>query len=240
MSRTREHKASRAYYPLFVSLVGRVCLVVGGGPVGERKVRGLLQAGATVHIAAPELTEWLQAQCRAGSLKHIGDSFHHEQLDGIDLVFAASSDPLLNHGIAEAARDRRIWCNTATDPLDGSFVLPAVLQRGHLTVAVGTSGASPALASLIRDKLAEQFDTAWLVVLEMMAMLRGVIQSKDLGTGENQRLFRRLAQLSLVEWVRRQERDVAVESICGVCHPHVTIDEMNRIWEEAWKAYSLS
>lgn len=238
MSAASEQKASRACYPLFVSLVGRACLVVGGGRVGERKVRGLLRAGASVHIAAPEFTEWLHGQCRAGRVKHVGDCFHHELLDGIDLVFAASSDPSLNHAIAEAARDKGVWCNTATDPLEGSFVLPAVFQRGHLTVAVGTSGASPALASLIRDKLAEQFDDAWLVVLEMMAMLRGIIQSKGLGTEENQGLFRRVAKLSLVELVRRGERDAAVEAVCGICHPHLTTAEMNRIWEEAWKAYS--
>lgn len=238
MSETSEHKASRAYYPLFVSLVGRSCLVVGGGPVGERKVRGLLRAGATVHLAAPELTEWLQNQCRAGRVKHVGNGFLHEQLDGIDLVFAASSDSSVNHGIAEAAQNKRIWCNTATDPIEGSFVLPAVFQRGHLTVAVGTSGASPALASVIRDKLAEQFDDAWLVVLEMMGMLRGIIQSKGLGTEENQKLFRRIAKLSLVELVRHREKGAAVEAICGICRPYLTNDEMNRIWEEAWKAFS--
>ena len=238
MSEALERKASKAYYPLFVSLTGRVCLVVGGGPVGERKVKGLLRAGAAVRIAAPELTEWLQTQCRSGAAEYVGDTFRHGLLDGVDLVFAATSDPSLNHDITEAAHGRRLWCNTATDPMEGSFVLPAVFRRGQLTVAVGTSGASPAMASLIRDKLAEEFDDAWLMVLQMMAILRGVIQSKGLDTGENQKLFRRLAKLPLVGWVRSQERDVAAEAVCGICHPHLSLDEMNRIWDETWKAFS--
>ena len=126
----------------------------------------------------------------------------------------------------------------ATDPEEGSFVLPAVFQRGPLTVAVGTSGASPAIARQIKQKLEAEFDNAWILLLELMGALRGIIQSKGLDSSANQLLFRQLAGLPLLDWIRSGDREVLVRSVCSVCHPHVSEEEMNRTWDKVWKAFS--
>lgn len=227
------------YYPIFLSLRGRVCLVVGGGSVSERKVKSLLRAGACVRIVAPELSEWLREKSQNGQIDYAGRYYDAKHLDGVELVFAATSDTTLNRSIAAEAHRLRLWCNMATDPEEGSFILPAVFHRGPLTVAVGTSGASPAMARRIREKLEKDFDDAWVILLEMMAIIRSVIQSRGLDTAKNQELFRGLAELPLIEWVERREKDAAVQAICEVCSPVLGPDEMSRIWDELWTAYSL-
>jgi precorrin-2 dehydrogenase/sirohydrochlorin ferrochelatase len=238
MNEAEEHVSVKPYYPVLLSVKSRVCLVVGGGSVGERKVKGLLGYGATIRLVANELTDWLRSQVGDGVVDYVADHFQEEQLDGIDLVFAATNDRGLNRRIASKAHKRRIWCNTATDPDEGSFVLPAVLHKGSLTIAVGTSGASPAVARQIRDKLEEEFDNAWIVFLEIMSALRRIIQSRGLDTEKNQMLFRELARLPLVEWIRTRDRDAVVKSVCAACDPYVDLDEMNRIWDRVWKAFS--
>jgi len=226
------------YYPIFLSLHERVCLVVGGGTVGERKIKGLLRAGATVRVVARDLTPWLEAQRGDGRISLIGASYQAGHLDGAELVFATTDDPELNRRIAAEARDRGLWCNMATDPALGSFVVPSVVRRGPLSIAVSTAGLSPAVAKLIREKLEEQFGPEWVGYLQFMGLLRTGIQSKGLDSSQNQALFRRIAGLPLTEWIKSARKDQAIEALREICHPWLSPDELNRFWNEIWKPFS--
>ena len=124
------------YYPLFLDLTGRRCLVVGAGPVGQRKAAGLLAAGAVVRVVAPESPELSGAEWVAAE-------YEPEHLDGMALVFAAGP-PDVNARVVADARQRGIWVNSASDPTSGDFLLPAVRRAGRIEVAVSTAGASPA------------------------------------------------------------------------------------------------
>jgi precorrin-2 dehydrogenase/sirohydrochlorin ferrochelatase len=224
---------------MFVSLRERVCLVVGGGSVGERKVKGLIRSQATVRLVAQDLTPWLEAECNEEShVTFLGKSYRESHLDEADLVFAATSDPVLNRKIASDARVRGLWCNMATDPEVGSFIVPSVVERGPLTIAISTAGLSPAVAKLVREKLDEQFGADWIAYLELMGRLRTEIQSKGLDSSENQDLFRKIARLPLREWIESGRKDMALGAIHDICQPWLGPDELNRIWDEIWKPFS--
>lgn len=228
----------KSLFPLFVSLEGRVCLVVGGGPVAERKVRVLLPHGPTIRLIAERRTDWLDEACRHGTVEYLGHSFREDFLDNVDLVFAATSDSSLNRKIAAHASERRLWCNMASEPEKGSFFLPAVLQRGPLTIAVSTGGKSPSFAARICRELSYQFGEEWSDLLNLMALLRTAIQSKGLGTTQNQALFRSLADLPLLEWIRNRKDDQLAGALQELCGPWLSTEEVLGILDRVWKQSS--
>jgi len=228
------------YYPAFLSLDGRICLVVGGGSVGERKIRRLMNCGASVRLVSRDCTPWIREQCRAGRITPVGVEYHSDRLTGVDLVFAATSDPGLNRRIAADAREKRIWCNMATDPELGSFILPSIFERGPVTVAVSTAGMSPAAAKLIREKLERGFGPGLTLSLQFMRLLRSAILAQGLDPRENQRIFREVAALPLEEWFDGNQRDEAVIETQAICAQWLGFTELNQLWDEAWKSSSSS
>lgn len=160
------------FYPIFLELAGRSCLVVGGGRVAERKVEGLLGAGARVTVVSPSLSGRLQALAGEGRISHVRGEYAPEQLDGFQLVFAAAGDPEVSAGVARDARRRGVWVNVADDPGRCDFLLPAVLRRGKLVVAVGTGGASPALSRAVREELEAHLTEEYAVLAEVAAEVR--------------------------------------------------------------------
>ncbi|MHC1744684.1 MAG: bifunctional precorrin-2 dehydrogenase/sirohydrochlorin ferrochelatase [Syntrophobacteraceae bacterium] len=220
------------FYPMFVSLDGRVCLVVGGGSVGERKVRSLLQCRATVRLVAERLSPWIEEQARSGAIEHVGLHFEPQHMDGADLVFAVTNDRDLNRRMAEEAQRRRLWCNMATDPDRGSFIVPSVFRRGPLTVAFSTGGLSPALAKGIREQFEHQFDVNWELFMRLLGRLRQAVQRKGLDTEENQKIFRDLAALPVPAWLASQEQERVLPALQAICGNHLSSEELTRIWEE--------
>jgi len=141
-------------YPVFLDLKDRLVVVVGAGPVGGRKVAGLLAAGAKVRVVCLERApipgvEWLSEPYRA------------DHLDGACLVFAAAN-PQVNAQVVADARARGIWVCDAAAGSQGDFHTPAVYRRGPLVVAVGTTGLAPSIAAALRDHLAAQIGPEWL------------------------------------------------------------------------------
>ena len=160
------------YFPVFLALAHRRCLVVGGGPIAERKARGLLAAGANVTVVSPTVTAALARLGKRGRIRRVARHWREGDLSGAALVFVATNDGVLNAAVARAARQRRVWVNTADDPRYCDAILPAVLRRGAVTVAVGTGGRSPALARRVRDVIAEAVPKAWGPLSEVAASAR--------------------------------------------------------------------
>ncbi len=142
-----------AFYPIFLDLSGRRCVVVGGGAVAERKADSLRAAGAAITLVAPQLTRGLQSLAAAGQIRHIARSFRARDLAGAYLAIVAVNDSRVRAEVSAAARKRQIWVNAADDPARCDFILPAVLRRGPLAIAVSTGGTSPALSRVVRDWL---------------------------------------------------------------------------------------
>lgn len=165
------------YYPVALDLRDRLCLVVGGGPVAEAKVEGLLAAGARVTVVSPELTEPLAVCAVDGRIIHRPHEYGTDDLDGQQLVFAATDRREVTEAVAADARRRGLWVNAADDPAFCDFLLPSVLRRGRLVVAVSTGGASPALAARVRRDLEAYFTPEYGDLVELAAEVRAELRS---------------------------------------------------------------
>ncbi|GAB4209559.1 MAG: hypothetical protein OHK0022_40810 [Roseiflexaceae bacterium] len=152
---TPQRNTPATTYPITLNrLRDAPVLVVGGGPVGERKVRGLLAVAAAVRLISPEATAQLRAWSEAGRLHWEQRGYAPGDLAGARLVFAATGDRATNAQVARDAAAAGLLCNQADDPEGSDFHLPAVHRTNGLTIAVSTSGASPARAAHIRDRIA--------------------------------------------------------------------------------------
>jgi len=160
------------YYPVALDLRARPCLMVGGGPVAAAKVEGLLAAGARVTVVSPALSERLASWATAGRIAYRQREYIASDLDGHQLVFTATDRRDVTLSVARDARQRGVWVNAADDPENCDFLLPSVLRRGRLQVAVSTGGASPALAARVRRDLERYFTREYDDLVELAAEVR--------------------------------------------------------------------
>src|SRR5262249_55977988 len=166
-------------YPVTLDLDRRRCLVVGGGSVAERKVAGLLDAGARVTVISPSLTAALLDLARAARFVWKPRAYGLGDAAGFALVFVAV-DPEVGAMVSSECRDRGIWVNSADDPAHCDFILPAVFRRGVLTVAVSTGGASPIMASFVRDELKALLPDGTSALADIVADVRRALRRKGI------------------------------------------------------------
>ena len=146
------------YFPLFLDIAGKPVLLVGGGDVAARKFALLKDAGAVVSVVAPELGGELQEVLAQGALVHHAREFSAGDIEGQWLVVAATNDRVVNAAVAAAAGTLRIPCNVVDDRELSSFIMPAIIDRSPVQIAVSTGGTSPVLARLIRERLETLLD----------------------------------------------------------------------------------
>lgn len=159
-------------YPVNLNLVGRRCLVIGGGKVAERKVAALLQAGADVTVISPALTEPLTECFAAGQFCYRAECFSQADLHGYLLVLCATDSPAVNEQAATMAKAVGALVNVADRPDLCDFTIPARLLQGGLSITVSTGGRSPALARVLRDELAARYGREYADYLEIVARVR--------------------------------------------------------------------
>ena len=167
-------------YPLVVDLFERSCVVVGGGAIAERKVDGLLAAGAAVSVVSPTLNPRLVALVRSGDIRHVCRRYRRGDLTGFTLAFVATGDRRVAAAVAREGRRRGVWVNAADDPPHCDFFLPSVLRRGPLLVAVATGGASPALARAVREEIERLLPPGYAALAETVAEVRRALRARGL------------------------------------------------------------
>jgi precorrin-2 dehydrogenase/sirohydrochlorin ferrochelatase len=165
-------------YPVMLNVAGRRCLVVGGGMVAAQKVAGLLAADADVTVVAPDVAEAIHATAARVERR----PYRTGEAGEYRLVIAATDDPQLNGQVYADAEAAGVWVNSADDPEHCSFTLPAILRRGPITVTASTGGHSPALASWLRDRLAEEIGPEYEILLGLLAERREALRSKGTPT----------------------------------------------------------
>lgn len=165
-----------AYYPAFLNLNGRRCIVVGGGSVALRKVNALLDFGALVEVISPRLCAGLKQLQQQKKLTIIGRRFQAGDLQGAFIAIAATSSPQTNALVAAEGLRHSVPVNVVDDPTHCDFILPSYCRRGSVTVAVSTSGMGPALARKIRTKLEKEigpeYEDLAVIVKEIRTQLK--------------------------------------------------------------------
>jgi uroporphyrin-III C-methyltransferase/precorrin-2 dehydrogenase/sirohydrochlorin ferrochelatase len=160
------------FLPIFLRIRDRPCLVVGGGAVAARKVELLLQAGGRVTVVAPELGEALQSLHQADRIGYRPAAFSPADLEGCLLVIAATDDPVVNRQVSELCQARAIPVNVVDRPELCSFIMPAIIDREPVLIAVSTGGSSPVLARLLRGRLESLIPAAYGRLATLVAGFR--------------------------------------------------------------------
>jgi len=166
-------------YPVLLDLAGRPCLVVGGGSVALGKVRGLLAVDARVTVVAPDVLDEVAALDGVTVERR---PYRSGDVAGHRLAITATDDPAVNHQVFLDGEAAGVWVNSADDPANCAFTLPAVVRRGPITVAVSTGGHSPALSSWLRDRLAAEVGPEYEVLLRLLAERREALRSEGTAT----------------------------------------------------------
>jgi precorrin-2 dehydrogenase / sirohydrochlorin ferrochelatase len=207
------------FYPVCLTVKDRLCVVVGGGEVGERKVEGLLECGARVVVVSRNLMPSLQRLKEEGRIAHIDLDYEASVLEGAFLVVGATDREDVNDRIARDARDAGILSNIADDPEKCDFILPALLRRGDLIVAVSTGGTSPALARKVRDEIEERIGAEYEILARIMGRLREAVLSRERSADENREIFRAVVASDVTDRIRRRDWDgvrVIIRELAGV------------------------
>lgn len=192
------------YYPVNLDVQNRGCLVVGGGAVGERKVKTLLECGARVTVIAPLVTEYLHGLASEDRIRLKVRAYQPSDPDGQFLVIGATGDEEVNQQISGDASARGILCNIADCPKACTFVLPAIVSQGDLVIAISTSNKSPAVAKRIRQALEKEFGPEYATLLKVMGAIRERLLAKAKSPESHKHKFEHLLDEGLLEMIREE------------------------------------
>lgn len=179
MSTSTERRTRAPHYPVNLELRDQPVLVVGGGPVAARKVSGLLDAGAVVTVVAPTAVDSLRSE---PAVRWHEREYQRGEAASYRVVITATGDPDVDSQVARDAKATGVPVNSADDPVNCSFTLPAVVRRGDLQVAVSTAGRSPALAAWLKDKLDAFIDDTYVELLDLLAETRDDLRARGVAT----------------------------------------------------------
>jgi precorrin-2 dehydrogenase/sirohydrochlorin ferrochelatase len=206
------------YYPANLDVQNKECLVVGGGSVGERKVKTLLECGARVTVVTTLATESLQVLASQGRITLEKRAYGPSDLEGKFLVIGATDDEAVNEKVSKDAAERGLLCNIADRPASCTFVLPAIVRQGDLMIAISTSNKSPAVARRIRETLEKQFGPEYHALLTLMGAIRQKLLAQGKSPEVHKQKFERLLDGGLLEKVRdnrTQDIDELLKEVLG-------------------------
>ncbi|MRR16621.1 MAG: bifunctional precorrin-2 dehydrogenase/sirohydrochlorin ferrochelatase [Deltaproteobacteria bacterium] len=218
-----QHQEGRIlkYYPVFWDITGKKCVVIGGGDVAARKVSRLLECGANVCVVSPKLVPELTRLASDGLIEHINDDYAREHLYGAALVIGATDDEETNAAISHDAQARGIPVNIVDDPQKCDFILPSLVERGDLTIACGTGGASPALARHLREELETIYGEEYAVLLNILGKLRGRME-RNAGLGKL--WFDGLMEAGLLDAIRGKDQSRVKKIVYEITGEEVELD----------------
>jgi precorrin-2 dehydrogenase/sirohydrochlorin ferrochelatase len=173
--------------------------------VAQRKIDTLLAYHADVYVVSRDLTPKLNKYLEEQRIKLSGREFKESHLDGAFVVIAATDDPHLNQWVSEKASARGLLVNAVDQPVDCNFIVPSILRRGDLMIAVSTSGKSPAFAKKVREELERQFGDEYGSFLVLMGRLREEILDKKLSQEENKRIFKQLVNSPILDAIAEKD-----------------------------------
>jgi precorrin-2 dehydrogenase/sirohydrochlorin ferrochelatase len=198
----RKAMASSAYYAILLDLDGKGCVIVGGGRVAERKIAALLEANAYVTVISPEVTPVISKWMEQGQLKGILDVYDSQYSMEAFLVIAATDSAEVNERVYIDAIARGQLINRVDCQEQSNFIVPALVRRGKLSIAVSTSGASPSLAAEIRQKLEHEYGEEYELYVNFLGELRSLVQEQVKDSQERKRILKEVLELDVLASIR--------------------------------------
>jgi len=194
-----------SYYPILLDLSGKKAVVVGGGMVAQRKIETLIECGAIIHVVSKDLTPELQNRLENGDIKLLAHEFDESHIEDAFIIIVATNDKILNRRISECAKKRNMLVNAVDQPAECNFIVPSIIKRGDLLIAVSTSGKSPAMAKKIRETLTDQFGKEYESFLLMMGRIRKGLLSKDISDEDRNRIFHELVDSPILDLIKQHD-----------------------------------
>jgi precorrin-2 dehydrogenase / sirohydrochlorin ferrochelatase len=207
---------TRPYYPAILDLAGRKALVVGAGKIGEGKIEGLLNADARVRVVSIDATDNVRTWASEGRIELDLRPYEPSDLEGCFLVIAATERSETNEQVFEDAERRGMLCNVVDVTRLCNFILPSIMRRGDLAIAVSTGGASPALARKIRLELEHTYGDETAAALELLGSLRDELKARYPDPHDRKILFERIVYSDFMDMVRNGDAE-AIEAWIDRC-----------------------
>lgn len=191
------------YYPVFLDLRGRPCLVVGGATIATRKVEGLLHAGAEVTVVSLEVTDPIRKWQSQGKLRYLPRRYRRGDLKGFFMAYAATGIAQIDGEMAEDAHSEGVLLNVVDLPMLCDFITPAIVQRGDCVIAISTGGKSPGFARLVRQQLENFVGPEYGWTLEIVGAKRNELKRSCPDVEERQRLLDEFMESPALDLIRR-------------------------------------
>jgi uroporphyrin-III C-methyltransferase/precorrin-2 dehydrogenase/sirohydrochlorin ferrochelatase len=218
------------FFPIFLDLKNRSCLVVGGGAIAERKTALLLRAGADVTLVSPDLCHNLTTWRDMGRYTHLPRTFREEDLSGQHLAIAATNDPAVNRRIAEIAGNLRIPVNVVDQPELCSFIVPSIIDRSPVVAAISTGGASPVLARLIRSRLESLIPAGYGRLAQLCSRFRQRVKERFSEPDERRLFWDRILEGGVAERVFSGHDDEADQLMEKALSTPISTDRMGEVY----------
>ena len=202
-----------AYYPVYLNLRGRRCVIVGGGAVAEGKIGRLLDSGAEICVVSPDATPGIRRFVADGVVLWEQRKYEHGDLEGAFIAIAATNVREVNRRIFEEAEERGVMLNAVDDPPNCSFIAPSIVQRGPVTLAISTGGVSPALARKLRESLQASDDLAWADLSGVMATTRACLREMGMLASINPERWQSCITPQLLAMAQEGREEEAVEML---------------------------
>ncbi len=214
------------YYPLFVELKDRTCVVVGGGPVAERKVMGLADTGARIKVISPKITKNLGRLASSRKIEHIKRAFRSGDLDGAFIAIGATSSKKTNERIHEEAEKRNVLVNIVDRPGLSRFISPSVVDRGGLKLAITTSGKCPLLSKTIRKELEKSFPQEYALFVEILGEVRKRLLKEGIKNDKKDRIILDLINSPMLKWIKERSRSRINSALKRALGPGITLSRL--------------
>ena len=194
------------YYPVFLDLKNKKCVVIGGGSVAERKAVTLLSCKADICVISPEITSRLRELAKKKRLRYIKKRYEDKDIRDAFLVVAATNNREANKAVFAAAKKYKCLLNIVDKPDDSNFIVPSLISRGDLTIAVSTGGKSPALAKQIRKELQEIYGKEYQIFIKAMGRVREKVLKSMPSEKARKQIFTKLAKSNIINLLKKGNR----------------------------------
>ena len=205
------------YYPIYIDIEDRDVVIIGGGNVCARKAETMMKYGARVTVVSPELTDEIEQWAREGKLAIKRKHYEESDVDGANIVIASTDDQRVNEQIAADCRRRRIPVNVVDVTPLCEFIVPAIVEKGSVNIAISTGGKSPALARTLKEDLQRLVGPEYAEVNDLLGTLRDDAKRVLPTDVDRKRFFDGIIARGILEMLREGRRADAYEAIARAC-----------------------